>query len=113
MAIKYSSGKYTQSSCDRCAEWVRLSTLKKITLKDNRTNIKVCSRCWEPSHPQLRLGQYPVVDPQAVREPRPDSPETGVHLSPSLLWQDPAITEMGLIAGYLVQENGGSLLTEQ
>ena len=112
MAIKYSSGKYTLSACDRCAEWVRLSTLKKITLKDNRTNIKVCSRCWEPSHPQLRLGQYPVVDPQAVREPRPDSPETGVHLSPSLLWQDPAITEMGLVAGYLVQENGGSLLTE-
>ena len=112
MTVKYTSGKYTLSACDRCAEWFKLSKLRKIVLKDNVTNIKVCSRCWEPSHPQLRLGQYPVVDPQAVREPRPDSPETGVHLSPSLLWQDPAISEMGLVAGYLVQENGGSLLIE-
>jgi len=112
VTIKYSSGKYTQAACDRCAEWFKLSKLRKIVLKDNVTNIKVCPRCWEPSHPQLRLGQYPVVDPQAVREPRPDSPETDVHSSPSILWGNPAITAMGLPAGYLIQENGGSLLLD-
>jgi len=32
----------------------------------------VCPECWEPDHPQLQLGLYPVNDPQAVREPRPD-----------------------------------------
>lgn len=75
MAVKYSSGKYTQAACDRCAEWVLLRKLRKLVIKDTVTNIKVCSKCWEPSHPQLRLGEFNVIDPQAVREPRPDSPE--------------------------------------
>jgi hypothetical protein len=35
-------------------------------------SIKVCQNCWEPDKPQLSLGLYPVNDPQAVREPRPD-----------------------------------------
>lgn len=85
MAVRYSSGKFTQAACDRCAEWTKLSKLKKIVLKDNVTNIKVCNRCWEPSHPQLQLGRYPVVDPQAVREPRPDSPE----ITPSPIYVPP------------------------
>jgi hypothetical protein len=32
----------------------------------------VCKSCWDPDQPQLQLGLYPVNDPQAVREPRPD-----------------------------------------
>ena len=32
----------------------------------------VCNECWSPDQPQLQLGMYPVYDPQAVREPRPD-----------------------------------------
>jgi len=32
----------------------------------------VCKQCWEKDHPQLQLGMYPVDDPQAVRNPRPD-----------------------------------------
>jgi hypothetical protein len=32
----------------------------------------VCPTCWDPDQPQLSLGLYPVNDPQAVREPRPD-----------------------------------------
>ena len=35
-------------------------------------SIKVCPECWDPDQPQLQLGMYPVNDPQAVREPRPD-----------------------------------------
>lgn len=33
----------------------------------------VCSSCYDPDHPQLQLGMYPVEDPQAVRNPRPDT----------------------------------------
>ena len=33
----------------------------------------VCKECWEPDQPQLLLGMYPVNDPQAVRNPRPDN----------------------------------------
>ena len=36
-------------------------------------SIKVCPECWEEDQPQLQLGMYPVNDPQAVREPRPDT----------------------------------------
>ena len=41
-------------------------------IKTKNVNIKVCQNCWEPDHPQLQLGLYPVNDPQAVRDPRPD-----------------------------------------
>ena len=32
----------------------------------------MCPTCWEPDQPQLQLGMYPVNDPQALRDPRPD-----------------------------------------
>jgi hypothetical protein len=49
-----------------------LKELKKQVLKTKLYNIKVCPTCWDPDQPQLQLGMYPVNDPQAVREPRPD-----------------------------------------
>ena len=32
-----------------------------------------CDTCWDPDQPQLQLGMYPVDDPQALRNPRPDT----------------------------------------
>jgi hypothetical protein len=49
-----------------------LKELRKLTIKTKQVSIKVCPTCWEPDQPQLSLGLYPVNDPQAVREPRPD-----------------------------------------
>ena len=49
-----------------------LKELKTLTIKTKNVKIKVCTPCWEHDQPQLRLGLYPVNDPQAVREPRPD-----------------------------------------
>jgi hypothetical protein len=49
-----------------------LKDLKKEIIKTRLFNIKVCPECWDPDQPQLQLGMYPVDDPQAVREPRPD-----------------------------------------
>ena len=49
-----------------------LKELRKLTIKTKMVSIKVCPECWEPDQPQLQLGMYPVYDPQAVREPRPD-----------------------------------------
>ena len=72
MASKYSSGKYSIAECDRCGFRYKLSELRKLTIKTKNVNIKVCKTCWEPDQPQLSLGLYPVNDPQAVREPRPD-----------------------------------------
>ena len=36
-------------------------------------NILVCPECWEEDHPQLLLGMYPINDPQALQNPRPDN----------------------------------------
>lgn len=50
-----------------------LKELRTQTVKTRPYKIKVCKSCWDPDHPQLQLGMYPVNDPQAVREPRPDN----------------------------------------
>jgi hypothetical protein len=68
----YASGKHSIAECDRCGQRFKLVQLKKLTIKTKQVSIKVCNECWEMDHPQLRLGLYPVNDPQAVREPRPD-----------------------------------------
>lgn len=72
MPTKFASGKYAIAECDRCAQRYMLKELKKQVLKTKLYNIKVCPSCWDPDQPQLSLGLYPVNDPQAVREPRPD-----------------------------------------
>jgi hypothetical protein len=72
MPSKFSSGKYAIAECDRCGQRYKLKELRKLTIKTKQVSIKVCQECWEPDQPQLQLGMYPVNDPQAVREPRPD-----------------------------------------
>jgi len=73
MGNKFSSGKFAIAECDRCGFRYKLSVLRKLVIKTKLVNIKVCKSCWDPDHPQLQLGMYPVQDPQAVREPRPDT----------------------------------------
>jgi hypothetical protein len=72
MPSKYASGKNSIAECDRCGFRYMLKELRKLTIKTKQVSIKVCKNCWEPDQPQLSLGLYPVNDPQAVREPRPD-----------------------------------------
>lgn len=72
MPNRFASGKYSIAECDRCGQRYKLKELKKITIKTKQVSIKVCPECWEPDQPQLQIGMYPVNDPQAVREPRPD-----------------------------------------
>ncbi len=88
MASKYASGKNSIAECDRCGFRYKLKELRKLTIKTKQVSIKVCNTCWEPDQPQLSLGLYPVNDPQAVREPRPDnsyyqSGYTGLQLTQS------------------------------
>ena len=72
MPNRFASGKYAIAECDRCAGRYMLKELRKQVVKTKLYNIKVCPSCWDPDQPQLSLGLYPVNDPQAVREPRPD-----------------------------------------
>ena len=73
MPNRFASGKYSIAECDRCGQRYKLKELRKLVIKTKQVTIKVCQECWEPDQPQLQLGMYPVNDPQAVREPRPDT----------------------------------------
>jgi len=73
MASNFASGKRAIAECDRCGQRYKLKELKKLIIKTKTTNILVCPTCYDPDHPQLQLGMYPVNDPQALRNPRPDT----------------------------------------
>lgn len=87
MPNQFASGKYAIAECDRCAGRYMLKDLRTQTLKTKPWRIKVCKTCWDPDHPQLQIGMYPINDPQAVRDPRPDtsyyvSGQSGVETNP-------------------------------
>jgi hypothetical protein len=73
MGNRFASGKNSIAMCDRCGQQFKLTALKKEVIKTKLFQIKVCKSCWDPDQPQLQLGMYPVSDPQAIREPRPDT----------------------------------------
>ena len=86
MGNRFASGKNAIAECDRCAFRFKLTRLRKEVIKTKTYNLLVCPQCWDPDHPQLQLGMYPVDDPQGLREPRPDlsyvqSGNTGLQLT--------------------------------
>ena len=72
MGNRFASGKNSIAECDRCGQRYKLKQLKKEIIKLKTYNLLVCPECWDPDHPQLQLGMFPVDDPQAVRNPRHD-----------------------------------------
>jgi hypothetical protein len=102
MPSKYSSGKHAIAQCDRCNFRYKLSQLKRLVIKTKNVNILVCPECWEPDQPQLSLGLYPVNDPQAVRNPRPDSPsyfQSGLNGLQTVDVTGPLQSETGVPSG--------------
>lgn len=73
MSYPFASGKWAIAICDRCGQQFKLKTLKTEIIKTKQYNLLVCDECWDPDHPQLQLGMYPVNDPQALRNPRRDT----------------------------------------
>jgi hypothetical protein len=73
MGNRFASGKYSIAECDRCGARYKLTELRQEVIKTKLYQLKVCEDCWDPDQPQLQLGMYPVDDPQAVYQPRPDT----------------------------------------
>jgi hypothetical protein len=86
MGSKFSSAKHSIADCDVCGFRYKLSDLQYLVIKTKTTNIKACPECWNADHPQLSLGLYPVQDPQAVREPRPDTTYYALTGSRVIAW---------------------------
>ena len=75
MPSKFASSKNALAICDICGFQYKLRELRSVITRGTDTNIKACTECWNEDHPQNELGRYPVHDPQALREPRPDFAE--------------------------------------
>lgn len=77
MATRFASSKGKISFCDLCGQRYDLDKLKKIYIMGKLINTKRCPECWDPDHPQNWVGiigsQKVSNDPQALREPRPDT----------------------------------------
>ena len=72
MSGPYASGRRSWGICDRCGFRYRLRLLKTEYVRGRANNLLVCPTCHDPDHPQNWQGVYPIFDPQALRNPRPD-----------------------------------------
>lgn len=75
MGSKFARGTNALGLCDVCGFRYKLSELRNTTVKGKQTSVKACPECYDPDHPQLMVGMYPVFDPQALRDPRSDHAE--------------------------------------
>lgn len=129
MGNRYASGKNAIGECDQCGFRYKLRELRSLIVKGHDTNVKVCRACWVPDQPQLMLGVFPVDDPQAVQNPRPDftgydqsrawiQPVTTVHAAVVLGWVTVLAstgTEYHIDledGGFFLLENGDYILME-
>lgn len=71
MAV-YARGKYAFGFCDRCGFRYDLSELKYQYINRVNSNLRVCPECLDIDHEQLRVGETYTLDPQVLRDPRPD-----------------------------------------
>ena len=80
MATRFASNKRAFSFCDRCGQRCNLRVMTYTYILGKRQNIKVCKECQDlrnGDHEQYWVGiiggQKASNDPQALREPRPDT----------------------------------------
>jgi hypothetical protein len=88
MSNKYTTNKNAIADCDVCGFQFKLKKLKSLFVRKTKTNILACPECWNPDQPQNMQGMYPVEDPQAVRDPRPDQSfgPSGPYSSRDIQW---------------------------
>ena len=72
MSNRFASKKNPIAECDVCGFRFKLTKLRPLVIKTKVTNILACPECWNEDHPQLKVGMWPVDDPQAIQNPRPD-----------------------------------------
>ena len=72
MSMRFASNKRAIAECDICGFQYKLKELRSLIVRGRDTNILACPTCWGPDHPQNKQGLFPVHDPQAIRNPRPD-----------------------------------------
>ena len=100
MSNRFASSKRAIAECDVCGWRFKLNELRSLIKRGSDTNIKACSECWEADHPQNELGKYPVHDPQAIRNPRPDF--TGYPKSRALIYSGSEFNKLSFATSVVV-----------
>jgi hypothetical protein len=83
----FASGKKALATCDVCGQVFLLKDLRRLVVNLKITATKACNSCWSPDHPQWLSGRYPIQDPQALREPRPDQSLGQIRAVPVVIYQ--------------------------
>lgn len=73
MTKAFAAGKKAFGFCDRCGFRAPLGKLRNETVRGKPKHNLVCPSCWDPDHPQNWQGTQDMSDPQALRNPRPDT----------------------------------------
>lgn len=82
--VAYAKGKRAFGFCDRSGFRYPLNELVWEYKDGKRTGMRIGKDMVDPDHPQNFLGRVRVVDPQSLRDPRPD---TGLEASRELVDQ--------------------------
>lgn len=79
----FARGKKALAICDVCGFTVKYTSLRAMTVNEVTTQILACKTCWNADHPQYKVGKLPVVDAEALRNPRPDQPDRDIVVDPN------------------------------
>jgi len=71
--MSYSAGKNAFGFCDRTGFRYPLSDLVWEVRDGKQTGMRIGRDVVDPDHPQNFLGRVRVVDPQSLKDPRPDT----------------------------------------
>ena len=73
--MAYARAKKAVGECDRCGFTYKLSDLRYEVEDKVRNGLRVCRDCFDPDHPQLRIGDVDASDVQSLFDPRIDKGE--------------------------------------
>lgn len=96
MGERFASSRKALGVCDVCGFTYKLRELRPLVVKGNVVATKACMECWDDDHPQHRIGEFPVDDPQALRDPRPDSTQFKKSRELTVVAGAPDVSELGL-----------------
>lgn len=83
MGDVFARGKHAKAICDICGFTVKYTELRELVINEEPSNLLACRTCWNKDHPQYRVGKLPVVDAEALRNPRPDTPDREIVMDPN------------------------------
>ena len=100
MSNRFATNNKALAECDICGFRYKLKELRDLIVRGNNTNLKACIECWGPDHPQNRQGMFPVHDPHAIRDPRPDF--AGYGASRALIYSGSEFNKLSLASSTAV-----------